>query len=136
MPGIACIQGMRNSPTPSWTLLMLPMLLGIGPGIMYLNWRRTRRIVALATNPFITDAICQRLEDLDQKDDDGRKTYRVHYQYIVAGQPYMHELTTTETAEYGVQEPLVAQLDQPQHARLARELPGFIWQRLRRQHRK
>ena len=59
--------------------------------------------------------------------------YRAHYQYTVAHRVYTHTFDTTEISEYEVKEPLVAQLDQPQHARLARELPEFIWQRLRRQ---
>lgn len=133
-PSYARIRGMRNAPTPFWALLMVPFLLCIGPGILYMSWRRTRRIVALVTSPFITPAICQRLENLDQKDEDGHKIYRAHYHYTVGKHSYTHTLDTTEITEYGVEEPLVAQLDQPKNAKLAKELPDFIWQRLRRQH--
>ncbi len=137
-PSFARIRGMSNAALPLWSLLLLLVFVFIGAGILYLNWRRMRRMMALAANPFVTQGICHRIEDLDKKDDEGRKTYRSHYQYSVGGQFYTHSLTlnSTETAEYGVEEPLVAQLDQPRHAYLARDLPDFIWQRLRRQRRR
>lgn len=130
-PECSRIKGTHNAPFSLWPLLVVSVIT-VGAGqLIWSGLERVRQIAAIATDAFVTTAICEKVFEDPNQDSDFATVYRTRYVYNVDGCAYIYSMETIKREKLGADRVIVLQGRAPTNAMLASELPIFIWERLK-----
>jgi hypothetical protein len=129
-PAISRLHGTTIAPFGA-TGLLVAMLFGMGGLVMVLkSVGRTRRLLALAADAALTQAIRKHVLKQTPSDSEDTVEYKLHYQYSASQQQYTLLITTANPGHYRLQETVVYERATPSNAALLSTLPMFMQSKL------